>query len=131
MKTSQIEKTAMLEIGKLLKKRRAFLRLTQLDIAEGLGYKSTNFISMIEKGAYKVPLAQIDKYALQYNFEPAAFKQFVLKRVFPEIWDVVKSIIASDINIHDTIVRNEVNFKNRSKKAHEDGFFKKSSSKVL
>lgn len=44
------------DLGKLIREYRAKANLTQLDLATRLGYESTQFVSLFERGLSKIPL---------------------------------------------------------------------------
>lgn len=50
-----------LKIGKILKDHRQIKHLTQLDLAKKLGYDSTQFVSLFERGLSKCPTKTLSK----------------------------------------------------------------------
>jgi len=50
---------AHLELGLLVKDYRLKNRMTQLDLAQKLGYDSTQFVSLFERGISKIPYQTI------------------------------------------------------------------------
>ena len=44
------------DLGKLIREYRVKANLTQLDLANKLGYESTQFVSLFERGLSKIPL---------------------------------------------------------------------------
>ncbi len=44
------------DLGKLIREYRVKANLTQLDLANNLGYESTQFVSLFERGLSKIPL---------------------------------------------------------------------------
>jgi transcriptional regulator with XRE-family HTH domain len=44
------------DLGKLIREYRTKANLTQLDLANKLGYESTQFVSLFERGLSKIPL---------------------------------------------------------------------------
>lgn len=50
-----------LELGKLVRDYRIKKDFTQHDLAEFLGYETTQFVSLFERGLSKIPLATLGK----------------------------------------------------------------------
>lgn len=77
------------DLGQMFKKKRIELNLTQLDVAEKLGYDSTQFISLFERGMSKIPYPVIGKLCRIYKVKPqpivrlitSEFKSELLKKM--------------------------------------------------
>jgi transcriptional regulator with XRE-family HTH domain len=50
-----------LEMGRLVRDYRTKLNMTQLDLALQLGYDSTQFVSLFERGLSKIPFVTLGK----------------------------------------------------------------------
>lgn len=94
-------------VGELLKRQREFLNLSQKEISDKLNYKYMNFISMIENGACKIPLARIPDVSEAYGFAPEMMMA-LLKAIHPETWDVTVKITKANENTFKGISINEM-----------------------
>ena len=79
-------------IGAILKARREDIDKSQREIAEALGYRNINFISMIESGRSNPPLARAidicNAYELPYEFVP-----LMVRELYPDTWQVILAIL--------------------------------------
>lgn len=78
-----------MELGEVIAKRRTELNLTQAELANKLGLDKTNFISMVEKGRSKMPLAHILKMASALEFDRMWFTELVFRARFTDMPDVL------------------------------------------
>ena len=62
-------------VGELLKRKRESMDLSQKQISDKLGYPYFNFISMIENGASKIPLARIADVVKAYGLPQGAGRE--------------------------------------------------------
>jgi len=76
-------------LGEFIKRWRDELGFSQGELTEMLGYKNVNFISMIERGAAKIPADRISDFADVYLIPKNFFACLVLKCSYPEIWDLI------------------------------------------
>ena len=61
-----------MELYKNIRSRRIALKMTQQELAQKLGYKSTSTIAKIESGENDIPQAKIAAFAEALNTTPAA-----------------------------------------------------------
>lgn len=66
------------EIGQLIRDRREELNMTQLDLANHLGYGSTQFVSLFERGLSKVPLKVLGKVAVVLKMNQKQLKKILI-----------------------------------------------------
>ena len=85
------KKSGISLIGELLKRQRERLKLSQKQISDKLNYPYFNFISMLESGASKIPLARIPDIVLSYSLEPE-FAMILTRALHPETWSVICNI---------------------------------------
>ena len=76
----------------LLKCQREMLGLPQSEIAKRLHYRHTNFISMLENGASKIPVARIPAIVKAYKLNHM-FVAIIIKQVYPELWVLIKETL--------------------------------------
>ena len=61
-----------MELYKNIRSRRITLKMTQQELAQKLGYKSTSTIAKIESGENDIPQAKLGAFANALNTTPAA-----------------------------------------------------------
>jgi transcriptional regulator with XRE-family HTH domain len=71
--------------GDWLKKLRARAGLSQVELAERLGFKYYTFVSQVENGFGRVPTESMEAWALALGQEPAAFTRELLSYYDPEL----------------------------------------------
>ena len=81
------------KIGAILKEHRERQDKSQRDVALVLGYRNVNFISMIESGRSNPPLSRLADICRAYDL-PVDFVPVMLKALFPDTWEAIKSILA-------------------------------------
>ena len=79
--------------GLILKRRREELGLSQRQVADALGYRNYNYISMIETGRSAIPVNKIPAIVIAYNINPA-FGCMLLKANFEETWDMAVGVLS-------------------------------------
>ena len=62
----------LMELYKNIRSRRIALKMTQQELAQKLGYKSTSTIAKIESGENDIPQAKLGAFANALNTTPAA-----------------------------------------------------------
>ena len=60
-----------MEFHKIIRSRRIALKMTQQELAQKLGYKSTSTIAKIESGENDIPQAKLAAFAVALNSTPA------------------------------------------------------------
>lgn len=56
-----------MNLGRLVKEHRTAKNMTQLDLSRELGYTSTQFVSLFERGLSKIPYSVIGKLVVILN----------------------------------------------------------------
>lgn len=78
------------EPSEIISARRAELSLTQGELAARSGFRSANFITMMEKGTSPVPLNRSVDIAKALEMrDPAWFVMKVLKREYPSAYEAL------------------------------------------
>ncbi len=65
-----------MELHKIIRSRRIALKMTQQELAQKLGYKSTSTIAKIESGENDIPQAKLAAFAEALNTTPADLMGF-------------------------------------------------------
>ena len=73
------------KLGKLFRDEREKQHLTQLEVSRYLGYDSTQFVSLFERGLSKIPYSVIGKLCTLYGVK----KERVLGMILKDIKDRV------------------------------------------
>ena len=86
-----------MELYKNIRSRRITLKMTQQELAQKLGYKSTSTIAKIESGENDIPQAKLAAFAEALNTTPAALMGFKnVKPVQGESANTVTCTISKD-----------------------------------
>jgi DNA-binding XRE family transcriptional regulator len=80
------------KMGALLKHTREFLRWTQREMAQRLGYENANYISMLESGSSKIPLTKIPQISRKYCLDNI-YMVIMMRELYPEMWNLIKEIM--------------------------------------
>ena len=92
-------------IGLILKAQREHLNLSQKDVADRLGYRNYNYISMLERGASTISIPKIPSIIDAYEL-PVEFSIVIAKGLYPEFYEamfyMVKAISGKDIQTVDS-----------------------------
>lgn len=62
----------------------------QLEIAEELGYKQPNIITMFKQGRTKVPIGKVGQLAIALGADPAHLTRMALQEYMPETYEAIK-----------------------------------------
>lgn len=90
-----VEKFQMTKaIGLLLAARRMELNLSQREIAERLGYRNVNFISMLENNRSSIPLSKVAEVVEAYELSPALTLALV-KHIYPDCYGLIVKLLES------------------------------------
>ena len=73
------------QAGTWLKELRARAGLSQIELAEVLGFKYYTFISQVENGFGRVPTESMDAWAKALGADPSAFARELLFYYEPEL----------------------------------------------
>jgi transcriptional regulator with XRE-family HTH domain len=84
-KTGESARRSRREAGAWLKELRAAAGLSQIQLAERLGYKYYTFIAQVENGFGKVPTDAMEAWALALGVKPAKFARQLLFHYEPEL----------------------------------------------
>jgi transcriptional regulator with XRE-family HTH domain len=85
-KGSEQAKTARRRAGAGLKELRHRAGLSQVQLAEKLGYKYYTFIAQIENGFGRVPTEGMEAWALAVGVKPGMFARELLSHYDPELY---------------------------------------------
>jgi len=73
------------QAGTWLKEQRARAGLSQIELAEVLGFKYYTFISQVENGFGRVPTESLEAWARALGIEPSRFARELLSYYDPEL----------------------------------------------
>jgi transcriptional regulator with XRE-family HTH domain len=79
-------------LGKILRAWRERQGILQKEVCEALGYKNSNYISMLEAGRTSVPVGRIADVVEAYKIDPE-FALAILKGLYPEYFDMVLRVV--------------------------------------
>lgn len=79
-------------IGQLMKITREAEGKTQYEVAQSLGYKHENFLSMVESGRTNIPMIRIIDFIAEYNMK-SMFGLVILKATFPDAYNFFVQLI--------------------------------------
>jgi transcriptional regulator with XRE-family HTH domain len=88
MQVAKVEseaKRARKQAGTWLKELRARAGLSQIELAEILGFKYYTFISQVENGFGRVPTESLESWGRALGIEPSAFARELLSYYDPEL----------------------------------------------
>jgi transcriptional regulator with XRE-family HTH domain len=74
------------QAGVWLKELRGRAGLSQIELAQHLGFKYYTFISQVENGFGRVPTESMEAWARALNAEPSAFARKLLSFYEPELY---------------------------------------------
>ena len=84
-RTDQQTKQLRKQAGAWLKELRARAGLSQIQLAEALGFKYYTFISQVENGFGRVPTESLEKWARALGVDPSSFARELLSYYDPEL----------------------------------------------
>jgi hypothetical protein len=73
--------------------------ISQRAIAAACGYRNANIITMIKKGATKLPLNKVAVMASALGTDPGYLLRLVMTESDPEAWDVIVLIMGRKVSI--------------------------------
>lgn len=74
-----------IKIGKIIRDARLEKDLTQLDVARKLGYQSTQFVSLFERGLSKCPVRVLGKVCRALNINAEMVSQLLISEYSEQI----------------------------------------------
>lgn len=77
--------------------------LTQREIAQRLGYRCVNFVSMMKTGAARVPLEKLPALAEILDVDPAHLVRLGLEQYWPEL-EVVSRVLPPPITKNEFVL---------------------------
>ena len=89
MKHASSVKQQRKQAGAWLKKLREEAGLTQMEVADRLGFKYYAFISQVETGFSRVPTDKIEAWARVLGVEPSLFARRLIAHYEPELHRVL------------------------------------------
>jgi transcriptional regulator with XRE-family HTH domain len=69
----------------MLKELRGRAGLSQIELAESLGFKYYTFISQVENGFGRVPTESLERWARALGIDPSSFARELLSYYDPEL----------------------------------------------
>jgi transcriptional regulator with XRE-family HTH domain len=84
-KSGETVRRARRDAGAWLKELRAAAGLSQIQLAERLGYKYYTFIAQVENGYGRVPTEAMEAWALALGVKPGKFARRLLSHYEPEL----------------------------------------------
>lgn len=84
-RTAQQAKQSRKQAGEWLKELRGRAGLSQIQLADLLGFKYYTFISQVENGFGRVPTESLDAWARALNVDPSSFARELLSYYDPEL----------------------------------------------
>ena len=87
-------------VGALLRHRREELNISQRQVANLMGYRNINFISMIEHGRSNPPLGRLTDICKVYQL-PLDFLSVMVKGIYPDCWNILFAILDEDGHFKD------------------------------
>ena len=84
-RTAQQAKQSRKQAGAWLKELRGRAGLSQIQLADLLGFKYYTFISQVENGFGRVPTESLDAWARALNVDPSSFARELLSYYDPEL----------------------------------------------
>ncbi|MCB0369651.1 MAG: helix-turn-helix transcriptional regulator [Bdellovibrionales bacterium] len=79
------KKNIYVDIGKMIRDYREKKGLTQLELAEFLGYETSQFVSLFERGLSKVPMEVLGQLVIILGIPEKQFKGILIKDFEAEI----------------------------------------------
>lgn len=79
------KKNVYIEIGQTVRNFREKKNMTQLDLARILGYETSQFVSLFERGLSKVPMEVLGQLVIILGIPEKHFKAILLKDFESEI----------------------------------------------
>ncbi|RMH14859.1 MAG: XRE family transcriptional regulator [Gammaproteobacteria bacterium] len=83
---SDEQKKLRKKLGPILKSYRTLAGLTQLELANKLGFKAYTFVSQLEGGTGKVPSEVIPKMAKAFGVSEKELAKLLLKHYDPDMY---------------------------------------------
>jgi len=84
-RTAQQAKQSRKQAGEWLKELRGRAGLSQIQLADLLGFKYYTFISQVENGFGRVPTESLEAWARALNVDPSSFARELLSYYDPEL----------------------------------------------
>lgn len=72
-------KNAYVEIGQMIRSYREKKGMTQLDLSKALGYETSQFVSLFERGLSKAPIEVLGRLVLILGLPEKDFKEILFK----------------------------------------------------
>lgn len=106
--------TTPLTIAQYLAAQIALSPKTQTEIAREMGFSTPNLITMIKKGAVKLPMAQVMPMAKALGIDPLHLYKMAMQEYYPESWAMVETMLrqpvltANELTLIDVIRQSPV-----------------------
>ena len=69
----------------------------QKEIAEDVGYKMPNIITMFKQGKTKLPVNKVPAFAQSIGTDPIHMLRIVMSEYMPETWEVIEGLIGKSM----------------------------------
>lgn len=95
MKIAKVEsqsKKLRKEAGDWLKELRGRAGLSQVQLADELGFKYYTFVSQVENGFGRLPIESMEAWAKALNVEPSEFAKRLLSFYEPELYRLLYEV---------------------------------------
>jgi transcriptional regulator with XRE-family HTH domain len=89
------------QLGAFVREKREKKKLTQAEISALLGYQSTMFISLIERGESKVPFKTLGELSVILDFKPGPIVTSLLKDYRERLEDEITTGVANRLAKND------------------------------
>lgn len=83
-------RNAYIEIGQMIRDYREKKGLTQLELSKELGYETSQFVSLFERGLSKVPIEVLGRLVLILGLPEKHFKEIIFKDFQDEVNERLK-----------------------------------------
>ena len=83
-------KNAYVEIGQMIRSYREKKGMTQLDLSKALGYETSQFVSLFERGLSKAPIEVLGRLVLILGLPEKDFKEILFKDFQNEVNERLK-----------------------------------------
>jgi hypothetical protein len=91
-------------VARFIGQQIAISGVSQRAIATACGYSNANMITMIKKGATKLPLNKVAHMARALNADPVHLLRLAISEYEPETWSVIVRILGTRVSVTDAEV---------------------------
>ena len=84
-----------ISVANFISERIAFCEKTQIEIANEIGLKNPNFLTMVKQGRTKLPLDRVGAFAKALDINPLELLVMYFKEYTPKTWDSIEPFFPS------------------------------------